>query len=108
MASRTVRAESSRVVSAAKFRLVLGVARQATKFDDAVGKLTLVAILAIAVLLERPAQFRLVAIGSSGHLLGAGRAVLFLPAGSLLQGGAIGKGSWAHVVRREGSTKMAG
>ncbi|KAJ8401152.1 hypothetical protein AAFF_G00387340, partial [Aldrovandia affinis] len=63
VAAWAVGAEPDGVEGAAQLGLVLGVAAQAAQLVDAVGELTLVAVLAGAVLLEGPAQFRLVAAG---------------------------------------------
>lgn len=63
MAAGPVGAESDGVEGAAQLRFVLGVAAQAAEFVDPVSELALVAVLAGAVLLEGPAQLRLVAAG---------------------------------------------
>lgn len=63
MAARPVGAESDGVEGAAQLRFVFGMAAQAAKFVDSVGELALIAVLAGAVLLEGPAQLRLVAAG---------------------------------------------
>lgn len=60
MTARPVRTEAHRVVRAAQFRLVFGVSRQTSQLVDAVRELTLVPVLADAVLVEGPAQFRFV------------------------------------------------
>lgn len=51
------------MVSAAEVGLVLGVSGDCPQFGNAVGELTLLGILASAVLLERPTQLCLVAAG---------------------------------------------
>ena len=63
VAARSVRTEASGVKGATEFRLVLGVSRQIAQLVHAVRELTLVAVLAAAALLKRPAQLRLVAAG---------------------------------------------
>lgn len=60
MATRSVRAESDSVESAAEFRLVFGVPHQRAQLVKAVSKLTLVAVLARPVLFKWTAQLRLV------------------------------------------------
>jgi hypothetical protein len=63
MAAWTVGAESDGVVSTAEVGLVLGMSRDCSQFSDPVGKLTLLSVLAGAVLLERSTQLGLVAAG---------------------------------------------
>lgn len=58
--SFAVRTESLCVESPAKFRLVLGVSAERAQFGHAVRKLTLLTVLARAVLFECATQFRLV------------------------------------------------
>lgn len=53
VAPGSVGTESDRVEGPAKLRLVLGVAGQGAQLGHAVSELTLVAILAVTVLLER-------------------------------------------------------
>lgn len=73
VAPRAVGAEPDGVECAAKLCLVLGMAAEAAQLVNAMGKLALVAVLAGAVLLERPAQLCLVA--ARVHLtVGASRA----------------------------------
>ena len=64
VASRSVRAIAGRVERPAQLRLVLGVAHHVAQLMCAVRKLTLVAVLARAILLERATQLRLVPRGS--------------------------------------------
>lgn len=66
VASRTVRTVASGVKRATQLGLVLGVAHHVAQLMAAVSKLTLVAILARAILLERATQLRLVARGRHG------------------------------------------
>ena len=61
MAPGTVGTETDRVIGSAEFSFVLGVTIQRTQFVGSVSKLALVSVLAVTVLLERPAQFSLVA-----------------------------------------------
>lgn len=61
VAAGPIGAEADGVESAAQLRLVLGVAGEAPELVDAVGELALVAVLTSAILLEGPAQLRLVA-----------------------------------------------
>lgn len=63
VAAGPVGAEANGVESAAKLRLVLGVAGQASQLMDAMGKLALVSVLAGPVLLKGAAKLRLVAAG---------------------------------------------
>ena len=67
VAARPVRTEADRVERAAQLRLVLGVARQRAQLASAVRELALVAVLAVAALLERPTQLRLVAARRLAH-----------------------------------------
>jgi hypothetical protein len=52
----SIGAETNGVISATEFGFVLGVAGQIAKFMHAMSKLTLVAVFAMSILLERPAQ----------------------------------------------------
>ena len=61
VAARAVGAEADGVVGPAPLRLVLGVARQVAQLMAPMSELALVAVLAVAALLERSAQLRLVA-----------------------------------------------
>lgn len=72
MASWPVWAETNGVEGAAQLCFVFGMAAQAAQFVDSVSKLALVTILAGAVLLEGPAQLRLVSAGV--HLVAAAGA----------------------------------
>lgn len=62
VASRAVRTESGRVECPTQVGLVLGMAIDVTNLSGAVSELTLVTVSTQSVLLERTAQFRLVAI----------------------------------------------
>ena len=64
VAAQTVWAEATGVIGATELRLVLGVPGQAAQVLLAMRKLALVAVLAKPVLLEGPAQLRLVSHGA--------------------------------------------
>ena len=61
VAARPVGAEADSVVGTAPLRLVLGMTGQVSQLVRSVSELTLVPVLAMAALLERSAQLRLVA-----------------------------------------------
>ena len=98
VASRPIRTKTPRMIRPTQFSFVLWMARKTTQLNYAMCELTLVTVFAISILLEGSAQLGLVSVGSSGSLLKT-RAILFFTSRSLLQSGAIGKGSWAHSVR---------
>ena len=78
VAPEAIRAEAGSVERAAHFSLVLGMAQEEPHLSATVRELTLVAVLAEAVLLELSAQFRLVTCRV--HLLAAGGENLLLSA----------------------------
>jgi len=77
VAARAVRTQTGGVIRLTQVGLVLGMTRDGPQFGASVSELTLVAVLAGAVLLERSTQLRLVAAGLGGRRRGgiAGAAV---------------------------------
>lgn len=61
VAAGAVGTEADSVIRAAPFSLVLGVAGQIAQLVSTMRELTLVAVLAMSALFERPTQFRFVA-----------------------------------------------
>lgn len=96
VAARPIGAEADGVESAAQLGLVLGVTGEAPQLVDAVGELALVTILAGTVLLEGPAQLRLVAAGV--HL--SPRLLLLQQALTTLGEGAVPKAAFPGAQHR--------
>lgn len=103
VAARAVGTETDGVKSATGLRLVLGVAREVPQFMIAVSKLALLAILTGAVLLEGPAQLRLVASGVDlGAPPGLGEGLLELLL-AILAEGTVSKAVLLVGARRRGA-----